>query len=71
MPLFLQSLREGSECHTVESTPEGFTILSKDGREQEFNALARRVINTDGPYVAFPVPDGQGGYEAVHLVVTE
>ena len=71
MPLFLLTLREGSECHSVEPTPEGFTIARTTGHEEEFNTLARRVIDTNGPYVAFPVPDGQGGYEAVHIVETE
>jgi len=71
MSLFLTTLREGSEIHSVEATSEGFTILRKPGFETGFNALARRVMDDSGPYVALPIPDGHGGYEAVQIITSD
>lgn len=69
MPLFLSTLREGSENHKVEPTPEGFVILRKPGREAGFNDLARRVMDHSGSYVALSISDGNGGYEAVQIII--
>ena len=71
MPLFLNSLREESENHPVEPTPEGFIIVRKVGCEEGFNDLARRVMDYSGPYVALPIPDGHGGYEAVQIIISD
>lgn len=69
MPLFLTTLREGSECHSVEQASDGFLIVPVPGREEAFNDLARRVINgANGDYAAFPRLDGHVGYDGVHII---
>lgn len=70
MPLFLNTLREGSENHTVELTSEGFIILPKPGCENDFKVLASRVMNHSGSFVALQIPDGYGGYEAVQIIIS-
>lgn len=68
MPLFLTSLREPSANHFVETVGEGFLILPQTGREVEFDALARDVINYVGPFVAFGRRGGGGLYDCVHIL---
>lgn len=68
MPLFLTTLREPSVNHRVEEVSEGFLILPAVGREREFDALARDVINHVGPFVAFGRRGGGGLYDCVHIL---
>jgi len=71
MPLFLTSLSEPSENHRIEPLHEGFLILPVTGRELQFDALARRVINHVGPFAAFARKDENGLYESVHILPTD
>lgn len=69
MQTLLDELRQGGPAFTFEIADPGFVIVRVDGHEAAFNALARRVINQAGPgYVAFPRPDGCGGYDCVHII---
>lgn len=71
MSLFLTSLREPSADHSVEPVEDGFLIRPIPGREQQFNALARLVIDYNGPFVAFPRKGVAGLYDCVHIVPTD
>ena len=69
MPLFLTTLLEGGPSYTVEPAQPGFQIVRREGLDDEFNEVARRVIEKAGPsYVAFPRSDGLGGYDCVHII---
>jgi len=68
MPLFLTTLREPSPDHTVEPVEDGFLILPRPGREDQFNALARLVIEHVGPFAVFPRKGAGGRYDSVHIV---
>jgi hypothetical protein len=72
MPLFLTTLLDGGPSYTVEPTEPGIQLVRKEGHEEEFNEVARRVIEKAGPrFVAFPRPDGFGGYDCVHIIPHE
>jgi hypothetical protein len=65
-------LRAGGSCYRVEGAEEGFLIYVIEGREAEFNELARSLINQSGPvFIAFARPDGHGGYDCVHILPLE
>jgi hypothetical protein len=68
MPLFLTSLRELSQDHRVEPAEDGFLIAPVTGREAQFDALARRVLEHVGPFVALPRKGGDGLYDCVHII---
>lgn len=69
MSLFLITLREGGPSYTIEPSEHGFLIVRRDGHEDEFNPIARSVIDKAGPhFAAFPRSDGQGGYDCVHVI---
>ena len=69
MPLFLTTLLEGGPSYTVEPADPGFEIVRRDGHAEEFNELARRLVEKAGPlFVAFPRSDGLGGYDCVHII---
>lgn len=70
MPLFLITLRQESENHTVEEVADGFLIHRREGREDQFDDLARQVINAVGPFAAFPRLDSDGRYDCVHIIPT-
>ena len=69
MPLFLITLAEPSEVHTVEKVEDGFLIRPQPGRYADFQELARGCINRDLPAVVLPHSDGRGGYEGVHVIM--
>lgn len=69
MSLFLAILGQDGPAHTVEPSTHGFLIVRREGYEEEFNRIARRVIDESGPdYSAFPRSDRQGGYDCVHVI---
>ena len=68
MPLFLTTLREPSEDHRIEAVTDGFLILPHAGREQQFDALARRVVNHVGPFAAFARRSDEGLYDCIHIL---
>jgi len=71
MGRFLESIRNGSDACCVVVSDSGFTLVRVDGREAEFNILARQVVDYDnGGFVAFPVSDGLDGYESVFVIPT-
>lgn len=72
MPLFLNTLLEGGPSYTVQPAEPGFEIVRRDGYTEEFNEVARLVLEKAGPsFVAFPRPDGLGGYDCVHIIQHE
>lgn len=68
MPLFLTTLREPSADHRIEPAEVGFLIVPVAGRETQFDALARLVINHVGPFAVFPRKGASGLYDCVHIV---
>ena len=69
MPIFLATLLGGGPSYTVEPAEPGFQIVRREGQDEAFNEVARRVIEKAGPsFVAFPRSDGQGGYDCVHII---
>lgn len=68
MSLFLTSLKEESEDHTVELLVGSFVIHRKPDREDQFDNLARRVLNTANGFAAFPRRDENGRYDCVHII---
>lgn len=70
MSLFLTTLREPSADHGVEPVEDGFLIVPVSGREAQFNALARLVLDHVGSFVAFPRKGAGGLYDCVHIVPT-
>ena len=69
MPLFLATLLEGGPSYTVQPAEPGFQVVRREGFDEEFNELARRLVEKAGPlFVAFPRPDGLGGYDGVHII---
>lgn len=72
MLLFLNTLLEGGPSYTVHPAELGFEILRKEGYAEEFNRIARLALEKAGPlFVAFPRPDGRGGYDCVHIIPHE
>jgi hypothetical protein len=71
MSLFVATLREESEDHTVELDDIGFTIHRKPGREGEFDALARQVLAKVDTFAALPRKDEQGRYDCVQIILAE
>lgn len=68
MPLFLTSLLEPSADHRIEALEDGFLIFPISGREVQFDALARRVIEHVGPFAVFPRKGAGGLYDCVHIL---
>jgi len=72
MPLFLTTLLEGGPSYTVQPAEPGFQIVQRQGYAEEFNEVARLVVEKAGPsFVAFPRSDGLGGYDCVHIIPHE
>ncbi|MDQ3124098.1 MAG: hypothetical protein M3Q74_00630 [Pseudomonadota bacterium] len=68
MPLFLTTLREPCADHRIEPVEDGFLILPLSGREVQFDALARRVVEHIGPFAAFPRKGADGRFDSVHIL---
>ena len=69
MPLFLSTLLAGGQAYTISDMDTGFDIEPVEGHFEDFNALARLVVEKDGQtYVAFPRSNGHGGSDCVHIV---
>ena len=68
MPLFLTSVAEPSPNHRVEPMVDGFMILPVQGREVQFDDLARRVADYVGPFAAFARKGANGLYDCVHIL---
>lgn len=69
MGQFLENILKGSEVHAVLPADDGFTIVRRDGCENQFNDLARDIINYGGiDFVAFPISDGSTGYQSVFVL---
>lgn len=47
---------------------DGFLILPVPGREAQFDALARLVIEHVGPFAAFPRKGADGLYDCVQIL---
>lgn len=47
---------------------DGFLILPISGREVQFDALARRVVEHVGPFAVFPRKGSDGLYDCVHIL---
>ncbi|QBX38088.1 hypothetical protein E4M02_06025 [Brevundimonas sp. S30B] len=68
MGRFLDEVRDDHPAYRLESGDDGLTLIRRRGREDEFNRLARSLI--DGGHddvVVFPTPDDEG-YERVFVV---
>ena len=71
MSLVLTTLLEGSQHHSAYRADEGFEIRPLEGHESEFNDLARLIVNTTGPFAAFPRVGTRGRYDCVHIIPTD
>ncbi|HYC68824.1 hypothetical protein [Brevundimonas sp.] len=68
MTLFLTTLAEPSDDHRIERVTDGFLIFPRPGREQQFDALARRAVEYVGPFAAFARRGPDGLYDCVHIL---
>lgn len=59
-----------SDVLTVEVAANSVLLCSKPGREAEFDAFTRRIINSVGHFAAFPRRDAQGRYDSVEILPT-
>ena len=69
MGRFLDSLDREHPWYRLEETNDGIAVIRRDGREHDFNRLARELIDNAGAeFVALPTSDGHTGYERVFLI---
>ena len=68
----LYLIEQDSKIHYVEQIASGFIIRGKPGWDDEFEALAKRLVDIeeDG-FCAFGEPNGRGGYKAVYISPSE
>jgi len=72
MGLFLTTLKQATDDYEVEEVENGFTLISRPGREGRFSEVVRRAVDRSGDdFVVFPVSDGNGGYERAVIMPTD
>lgn len=69
MGRFLDRLKRDDPAYRLEATDDGLTLVRREGQADEFNELARQLINEGGSeFVVLPITDGGTGYERVVLL---
>ena len=67
MSLFLTTLIESGEAHEAEPVDAGFLISPKPGMRDQFDSLARRILDRQD-LLSLPQRDCEGLYEAVYII---
>ncbi|WP_404418544.1 hypothetical protein [Brevundimonas vesicularis] len=69
MGRFLDKLSRDDPAYELSASDDGYTLISRAGHEDEFNELARDLIDNAGSeFVVLPSSDGQVGYERVFII---
>jgi hypothetical protein len=69
MGRLLDRLKRDHPAYRLETNEDGLTLIRRDGREEEFNRLARQLINEpDHEVLVLPSTDGTSGYDRLLLV---
>lgn len=69
MGRLLDRLKRDDPAYRLETNSDGLTLVRRDGQADEFNKLARQLINDGGSeFVVLPITDGGTGYERVVLL---
>lgn len=69
MGRLLDKLIRGSTAYDVEAENDGFSLVGKPGRLNEFSDLVREaVVHSGEDFVVFPTSDGHQGYSRMFVV---
>jgi len=69
MGRLLTKLDNPHPAYRLDASDVGVTLIRNPGYEEEFNALARSLIDSpDDGIAVFPTPDGGCGYEQVFII---
>jgi hypothetical protein len=69
MGRFLDRLSRDDPAYELMASDDGYTLIGRAGHEDEFNELARDLIDNAGnEFVVLPSSDGQVGYERVFII---
>ncbi|QBX36899.1 hypothetical protein E4M02_04345 [Brevundimonas sp. S30B] len=69
MGRILDKLVRDHPAYQVEASDNGLLLIRRDGKDAEFNNLARELINDAGQeFAVFPTSDGHTGYERVFVI---
>lgn len=69
MGRLLDKLIQGSAACEVKSEMDGFTLVGKPDRLEEFSDLVREAVELAGEdFVVFPTSDGGCGYSQMFVV---
>jgi hypothetical protein len=69
MGRLLDTLKNDQAAFRVEQADGGYLMIRHDDRTEEFNEIARKLINDAGQeMVVFPMTDGAQGYERLFVI---
>ena len=69
MGKLLDRLIQGSPAYEVKAENDGFSLVGKPDRLDEFNDLVREAVDHAGEeFVVFPTSDGRHGYSRMFIV---
>lgn len=69
MGRLLDKLIRGSTAHDVKAENDGFSLVGKPDRLNEFSDLVREAVDHSGEdFVVFPTSDGHHGYSRMFVV---
>jgi hypothetical protein len=69
MGRLLDTLNNDQGAFRVERADGGYLMIRRDDKAEEFNEIARKLINDPGQeMVVFPVTDGAQGYERLFVI---
>lgn len=69
MGRFLDTIRRDHPAYRVEASDDGYVLVRRDGHDDQFNELARHLIDDAGEdFAVFPTSDGHTGYERVFVI---
>jgi len=59
-----------SHAFTAEVSATSVSLCAKPGKEAEFDAFTRAILNSVGDFAAFPRRDTEGRYDSVEILPT-
>lgn len=68
MQKFLDSLEADSEIYSIVVADGTLQLRPKPGREIEFNAFTRDILDRMNDCAAFPRRDSHGRYDSVEII---
>lgn len=69
MARLLEKLIQGAPTYEVRPENDGFTLVGKPDRLDEFSDVVREAVNHAGDeFVVFPMSDGQRGYSQMFVM---